>query len=391
MSLIVPDFESYSFEHRCRHAKCIGQVVAVTFTDGETFHAPLIWLREFSPDESTHHPVTREQTILLNQLPPDLGVDTIGIDSDGFLTIKWMPENLSSRYHPGWLYTHMPDSEESLLELPDHKLWDSSLHLDRLAGDRMLNGDEEVFEQWLKNIHVDGVGLLTQLPLDEDLVPKIPMMIGPVRASNFGNIFTVEVLANADSNAYTSIYLSPHTDLSTREYPPGLQFLFSLANDAQGGETILVDGFHLAEVLKSESAEFYEVLSTMPVPFVNKAEDSEYRYRAPVINLNREGQLDTIRFTYWLRAPMKASNEDLATFYAAFIRFHELAEEGENQFRFKLQPGEMIGFDNRRVLHGRTAFNLETGRRKLMGCYGEREELLSRLRLLARSRRARQT
>jgi gamma-butyrobetaine dioxygenase len=48
----------------------------------------------------------------------------------------------------------------------------------------------------------------------------------------------------------------------------------------------------------------------------------------------------------------------------------------------KLAPGEMVIFDNRRVLHGRSAYG-GGGRRWLQGCYAERDGLhatLSRLR-----------
>ena len=55
----------------------------------------------------------------------------------------------------------------------------------------------------------------------------------------------------------------------------------------------------------------------------------------------------------------------------------------------RLCAGEMACFDNRRLLHGRTAFDSATGRRWLRGCYSEREELESRLRMLARAERMR--
>ena len=39
-------------------------------------------------------------------------------------------------------------------------------------------------------------------------------------------------------------------------------------------------------------------------------------------------------------------------------------------------------FDNRRILHGRTAFEAQSGNRHLRGCYIDRDELRSRVRLL---------
>ena len=50
----------------------------------------------------------------------------------------------------------------------------------------------------------------------------------------------------------------------------------------------------------------------------------------------------------------------------------------------RLAVGEMVVFDDRRILHGRDAFNPETGFRHLHGCYVDRGEFESRLRVLKR-------
>jgi gamma-butyrobetaine dioxygenase len=51
----------------------------------------------------------------------------------------------------------------------------------------------------------------------------------------------------------------------------------------------------------------------------------------------------------------------------------------------RLRAGDMWAFDNRRVMHARTEFDPSTGRRHLQGCYVDRDELLSRWRVLSRS------
>ena len=50
--------------------------------------------------------------------------------------------------------------------------------------------------------------------------------------------------------------------------------------------------------------------------------------------------------------------------------------------------GDLVLFDNRRMLHGRDSFDPQSGIRRLEGCYLDRDELLSRLRVLARKARA---
>ena len=50
----------------------------------------------------------------------------------------------------------------------------------------------------------------------------------------------------------------------------------------------------------------------------------------------------------------------------------------------KLQPGDVMMFDNHRLLHGRTAYDSNEGMRHLQGCYLEFDATDGKLRHLAR-------
>ena len=128
----------------------------------------------------------------------------------------------------------------------------------------------------------------------------------------------------------------------------------------------------------------------MAVTFGTRNRDSDHRFHARVLELNAAGDLVTVRYTWWLRNPMSGDSATIKAFYAAFKRFQRLANDPGNQLQLRLRAGDMACFDNRRMLHGRTAFDPSTGRRWLRGCYSEREELESRLRMLARAERLRQ-
>lgn len=54
------------------------------------------------------------------------------------------------------------------------------------------------------------------------------------------------------------------------------------------------------------------------------------------------------------------------------------------ELRFKLDPGELMMFDNIRVLHGRTEFDPNEGPRQLQGCHIDREGLRSLYRVACR-------
>lgn len=54
----------------------------------------------------------------------------------------------------------------------------------------------------------------------------------------------------------------------------------------------------------------------------------------------------------------------------------------ENVFEYRLEEGECVVFDNRRVLHARRAFDASQGERWLKGTYVDDDVFFSRLRVL---------
>ena len=391
-TLSIPDFDCYPVTRTLSGVRIADGDVHVHWDDGSTSVLPSVWLREFSPDLGTIHPVTREQVIMLVDLPEDLRAAEAEVLPDGRLQVTWHPEGLVSGYDPGWLWAHRPESQD-VDPLPPRRLW---VHGDAphraltvVDGAALRSGDEAAFGAWLTAIHVDGIGLVENLPQDPDVVPDIPARIGCLRNSNFGTIWEVESRPDADSNAFTSVALPVHDDMCTREHMPGLQFLFCMHNSCEGGDSIFVDAYAVAEQLKAESAESFNVLATVAVPYGTRNQDSDHRFHAPVLQLDAAGKVATVRYTWWLRNPMTGDTATIKAFYAAFRHFQRLANDPGNQRRLRLRPGDLVAFDNRRVLHGRTAFDTTGGRRWLRGCYSEREELESRLRMLARSERKR--
>ena len=62
-------------------------------------------------------------------------------------------------------------------------------------------------------------------------------------------------------------------------------------------------------------------------------------------------------------------------------------EPGAAVLRFRLTPGDIVIFDNRRLLHGRESFDPQAGERLLHGLYLDSDMLLSRARGLESSGR----
>jgi gamma-butyrobetaine dioxygenase len=73
----------------------------------------------------------------------------------------------------------------------------------------------------------------------------------------------------------------------------------------------------------------------------------------------------------------------VAAWYEAYLMLLSAIDDQSSQVVFRLEPGDLVLFDNERVLHGRTGF-AGYGARHLQGCYADRDGLLSTLAVLER-------
>tara|TARA_B100000963_G_scaffold55107_1_gene43254 strand:- start:2673 stop:3887 length:1215 start_codon:yes stop_codon:yes gene_type:complete len=393
-AMLTPDFDTYSLRPIMSvDVHPLG--LEVRYKDGKVSFHLAADLREHSVADDTTHAVTREALLDPIHVPDDFHISGAQIAEDGFVHVTWSHKLTPSdtgqaRYHSGWLYqTGLYGDTDFEVDLSP-QLWnaESFTNIPQIDGSRVLD-DEDEYYHFLTIFVRYGAVLVKGLPAVPEMIETLPEKIGVIRSSNFGRIFEVKTKVDADSNAYTGEELRAHTDLATREYMPGLQFLFCLQNDSDGGLSTLTDGFAVAEYIRTTDRQTFDLLSQTPIDFVNKAKTSDYRMTVPLFHLGQDGQLDEVRWTSWLRAPMRGSLDEMNRLYSAQKKAYQLGNSDKFKAFFKLGEGDMICFDNRRVLHGRTSFDPASGGRWLRGCYMEREELWSGLRMAARIKRAR--
>ena len=106
-----------------------------------------------------------------------------------------------------------------------------------------------------------------------------------------------------------------------------------------------------------------------------------------MIVLDGQGGFREVRINGFLRGPLNIPFDQVCDAYAAVRILFTRLRDPRYRMTFGYSPGDLVGYDNRRVLHAREAFEPTSGERWLQGCYVEREELTSRLRILARRRR----
>jgi gamma-butyrobetaine dioxygenase len=381
----VADFRTYPLISALSGVQNLTDRVSIAWADGRISPFHHVWLRDNCPCEQCVYTVTREQVFEIVDAAADLKPAAAHIDGDGCLRIDWQ-DGHHSRFDPGWLRAHAYDDEsraERLAAKPKAYLWRSDLQLPVFEYSALIN-DNGALLQWLIAVRDIGLTQVRGVPTEPGSLKRIAQRISFIRESNFGVLFNVQSKADADSNAYTAFNLPLHTDLPTRELQPGLQFLHCLVNDAEGGESIFVDGFAIADALRQEAPELFQALCEIPVEFRNKDRHSDYRCLAPIIALDALGRVAEIRMANFLRGAFDTSVEQMPLLYRAYRRLIAMTREPRFRLMQRLNPGELWCFDNRRTLHARNAFDPTTGARHFQGCYIDRDELLSRILVLQR-------
>ena len=353
----------------------------VVFADGgeSAYHFP--WLLDNCP--SGFHPETRERIFDMLSVPADFAPASVRAEN-GALEVEW-PDGRRSRFSASFLRENAYDDSARAMRKPRPKVWDSkTLPQPPRFKHSAVMADSGARLEWLTALRDYGVAMLEGVPAEMDAVRRTAETIAFLRRTNFGEEFSVESKPNPNNVAYTAVELQLHTDLPNREMPPGAQFLHCIRNESEGGESVFADGFCAAERLRESHPGDFALLAKWPLPFRFHDEDNDLRWRGATIALDEEGDMREIRYHAALTAPLDAPAEVVPELYRAWRRFGELLREPEMRMNLRLGPGEMVGFHNRRVLHGRRAFNPATGRRLLRGCYVDWDEVNSRIRVLSR-------
>ncbi|HVI91044.1 MAG TPA: TauD/TfdA family dioxygenase [Dongiaceae bacterium] len=360
-----------------------GDLITLAWSDGTQSAFPAIWLRDNCRCPKCRH-ANGQRLFEITDLPATLKIGKTDLAA-GMLTISWAPDEHVSSYGADWLRANdlAPASRAARHEAPT--LWGAALKANLPVADwRQLKEDAVVELAWHENFAAYGFGVLRHVPTEDGMVEVVGNHLGFVRVTNYGSRFDVISVPNPNNLAYTAVGLGVHSDNPYREPTPGVQLLHCLESDAPGGETLLVDGFHAAEILRREDPAGFELLRTHPFSFRFRDAKADLRATVPLIKTDYDGHVAEVHFNNRSADLLDVPAEFVAPWYAAYRHFAEILKRPELELTFRLGPGDLVVMMNERALHGRTAFDPSLGRRHLQGCYIDKDGIESRRRVLRR-------
>jgi gamma-butyrobetaine dioxygenase len=350
----------------------------------EKFH--YLWLRDNCPCPRCLHS-NGQRLIDILDLPLNSTPSTATIDESGALFIRWNPGGHESRYSAEWLQEHSYENTARARHRRKPLVWDGRFRPAQTSWTEMAR-DPDLERRWLEVLLDTGFALLRNVPAQSGMVAEVGDHIGFVRTTNYGRIFDVISKPDPNNLAYTGMALGVHTDNPYRDPTPGYQLLHCLVSDAPGGDTLLVDGFAAAQIMRAEDPEGFELLASIPRPFRFADASSDLRAHFPVIGLDTDGMVREIHFNNRSAAPLDIAAELVISYMKAYRRFAQILARPQLTLLLHLEPGDLIVMENGRALHGRSAFDPNAGTRHLQGCYVDKDGVESRYRVLSRGVRS---
>lgn len=367
-----------------------GGALSLRWADGlrRSFHPR--WLRDNCP--SGRHPGNRQKLVSVAELPEGLAVAEATAETDT-LRVTWRPDGHVSEFCAHWLRTYgsaVPIEYESAPPLPAYAAAGRQPLPTRATFEyaelREAGGGGASWD-WISALADNGAVLVrdvpSQTPDGTDGVPDgtdgvraVAQLIGPLQPNIYGETFDVRWEENATNLAYTAEELAPHMDLVYYESPPGLQLLHCLEfdGDIEGGETFVLDGLAVCERLRRSDPEAFETLRTVPATFLKdhskRADPVCMSYQRPHIATDGSGRVVGLFWAPPFEGPLRdVAFETYDRYYSAYRVLHK-AIAAAPRWEAKLAKGEVLVFNNRRMLHGRRAFRAASGgTRHLRGCY----------------------
>jgi gamma-butyrobetaine dioxygenase len=347
--------------------KCTPAELVLTWQNSTYSVYSALWLRDNDP--ANRDAATGRRLKSLVDLPREPRLTAAESAPQGHLTLSW-EDGATSVFPLRWL--HAFDRSLRIASRPTRLPWMGQ----PATGFAWCDYAEWVEnpasrEDWLYYAGRDGLAFLRDVPVQVGAILDVAALIGFVRETNHGRIYDVPILAEP-----------VHTDNPYRDPVPGFQLLHCLSAAGQGGESIFVDGMAAAERVRAHDPDAFSTLYQTPILYRFQDAATDLIAERTMLEVDTEGQFRAIYYNDRSIAPLPLKGPRLKKFYPAYRQLAELLREEARQVVHRLQPGELVLFDNTRILQGRAAFSSD----HLQGCYLDADGLYSSLAVLSRTR-----
>jgi alpha-ketoglutarate-dependent taurine dioxygenase len=365
-----------------------GDALSVRWSDGHRSEYHNVWLRTncASNTNATQQQINSATSFGLR---PSVAEALIAEDG-GQLHVEWLGQSGKSHtslYDGEWLRRYAHDDAgtappAAAARAPQLATMEYSAVVETDAG----------LQAWLHVLATEGICVVQGAPGEADAVGRLGERIAPLsHAFQYGETWDVRTTTEPTNVAYTSEALPLHMDLPYYESPPGIQLLHCLRFDESvaGGASTFADAHAVAEELRKHDPAAFETLCRVPATFhkrnLDRAVPTIMQRQRPHVQLSSRGAVEAVFWSPPFEGPLQVRFADVAPYYRAYAAFEALLHEAEH-VRIRMREGEIVTFNQRRILHGRDGFVQEAGgTRHLRGAYVNIDDFVCRYNVLERA------
>jgi gamma-butyrobetaine dioxygenase len=361
-----------------------------------------LWLRDACSCELCVDPSSKQKRFQTSDIPLEVNYLAKDVGPDGSLSVTW--SNDIQGFGSAHVSTYTKDflslygsSKSAAFRYSRHKamkLWDKAMITESVKFIDFSHyiSQDSVLDDVLGQLREYGLVFLCNVPESEKAIEDIAGRIGPLKNTFYGLTWDVKSVPEAKNVAYTHQYLGLHMDLLYTDSPPSLQLLHCLKNTCEGGNSLFRDSYQAAAQLKEENREAFYHLGRQKTSFVYDNAGENYSQQRFVISPEWDRGIKNVNWSPPFQGPFHIkggifSSNGVSTFRsytAALKEFAARIEATKNIYEYRLKEGECVIFDNRRVLHARRAFDINSGERWLKGAYLDADVWRSRQRVVDR-------
>ncbi|MBB3666082.1 gamma-butyrobetaine dioxygenase [Prauserella sediminis] len=349
--------------------------------DGRERHFHYVWLRDNSWAAADRVFLSSERKLFTPAIATTVAPTEAEFDPDSGLSVRWT-DGQQARYSAEWLRRH------DYSQAPRHgrrhavTLWaETDAELPRFSHADVVDTTDGQLA-YLDAVAEHGAAIVTGVPSADHEVERFAETIGHVREVAFERVHNVRHDPTGYNVAHTPEELKPHTDLPSYNWPPSIQLLHFLTNEATGGESTLVDGWAALAELRRQAPGHFDTLCRVPVPYQLFSEEEDTWAENPMVQLDTDGNVKVFRFSNQLAQPLSIPFDQVESFYDAYRHLGTIIDSGRHRATFKSDGGDLITVHSHRVLHGRLPYDPASGARHLQDVYMEFDDLLARRRVL---------
>eukprot|EP00118_Oscarella_pearsei_P026675 m.880 g.880 ORF g.880 m.880 type:complete len:404 (+) comp5058_c0_seq1:48-1259(+) len=303
---------------------------------------------------------------ILSAMPLQMHVS----EDASFVTVDWST-GAKTKLSADWLERHFNKVEKEIAT-PFHgdKIhWASEYgsQIKKFDFQQLLDNDDHLVE-FFTMLGSYGLVMIENAKAEGGQLSLLADRLGWIKSTFYGDVLPVQSVENFTNLANTTIGLDMHGDLPQISYTPGFQFLHCIkqVSGSRAGAGWYCDGFAVANHMRRKLPDDFGHLSKSTIQFqydVSDYHDFDAECWDHVIRLDRFGELEKVSLTNSTRGDRfsNKTKSELFGWYLAYCRYVRLVHNSQFMIEVKMKPGQIVVFDNLRVLHGRPEFQQKKG------------------------------